>query len=307
VAAALFSALYAVTASVPVLLTLVVAHGVFWSGLLTSSGAYLADIIPAHRRAEGMGYYGLATVSAIAVAPSLGIWLHQYGWAAVCLSAGVLNVVMAVLAARLPDTRTGGLSGKPFSPRGVVEWRVFVLAITLFLYAFGYGGITSFAALYASANDVTPRGVFFIVFASTSIVVGLFTGQLGDRLGHTRLLYPALGLIALAYGLLALGGSRPWLVASAVVFGVGFRSAYQFFTAHVLHHVSADRRGAAFGGILAALDTGIGTGSIVMGWIIDRYGFRYAYGTAACLAAVSIPYFWMAGRAAWGGLPDQSA
>jgi MFS family permease len=313
-AAAGFSAAYAVIGDVVLLFGVVALHGVFWSGLLTSAGAYLADIIPPHRRAEGLGYYGLATVSAIAVAPTLGIWMYRFGWSAVCLSAGLLNLVMAAIAYRLPDTRPPDRRPAPFSMRNAVEWRVFALSVTLFLYAFGYGGVTSFAALYAAANDVTPRGIFFAVFAGTSMVVGLVTGPLGDRLGHVRLLYPALALIAAGYGLLVVGGTRPWLVLSALVFGVGFRSAYQFFTAHVLQHVDASRRGAAFGGILAALDTGIGTGSIAMGWIIHRYGFRHAFGTAACLAAVSLPYFFVVGRRAWSaaatsraGLDGQSA
>jgi MFS family permease len=293
IAAATFSAAYAVTTNVTLLLSLVVIHGIFWSGLLTSSGAYLADIIPAHRRAEGMGYYGLSTVLAIAVAPSLGLAMYRLGWPAVCLSAGMLNVIMAIIASRLPETLNAEVHHVPFSVRGALEGRVFILAITLFLYAFGYGGVTSFAALYATSNGVTPSGIYFIVFAAVSMASGLIAGPLGDRVGHTRLLGPAIFLIALGYALLAYSGTRVWLVTSAVIFGLGFRSAYQFFTAHVLHHVAANRRGAAFGGILAALDTGIGTGSMAMGWIIDRYGFRHAYGTAACLALAAIPYFYL--------------
>ena len=57
-----------------------------------------------------------------------------------------------------------------------------------------------------------------------------------------------------------------------------------------------------------------GTGSIAMGWIIHRYGFRHAFGTAACLAAASLPYFFVVGRRAWSaaatsraGLDGQSA
>ena len=302
VAAALFSAGYAVTTSVTVLLAIAAVHGIFWSALLTSAGAYLADIIPAHRRAEGLGYYGLSTVLAIAVGPSIGLGVYRFGWAAVCLSAGMLNLIMAVIAYRLPEDRTHAGDHGPFTFRGALEWRVIVIAITMFLYAFGYGGVTSFAALYATANGVTPSGLYFMVFAATSIGVGLVAGSLGDRVGHTRLIAPALSLIAIGYVLLAMGGSRGWLVTSAVILGLGFRSAYQFFTAHVLHHVAASRRGAAFGGILAALDTGIGTGSIVMGWIIDRYGFRHAYATAACLAVAAIPYFYVASRMVWS--PD---
>jgi predicted MFS family arabinose efflux permease len=55
--------------------------------------------------------------------------------------------------------------------------------------------------------------------------------------------------------------------------------------------VAPARRGAAFGAILAAFDTGIGTGSTAMGWLIGRYGFANAFGVAAALSALALPYF----------------
>ena len=61
-----------------------------------------------------------------------------------------------------------------------------------------------------------------------------------------------------------------------------------------MHHVPDSRRGAAFGSILAAFDTGIGTGSIAAGWIAQRASFRTAYGFAAVLATLSIPFFLVA-------------
>jgi predicted MFS family arabinose efflux permease len=63
-----------------------------------------------------------------------------------------------------------------------------------------------------------------------------------------------------------------------------------------MQHVSAARRGAAFGAILAAFDTGIGTGSTTMGWLIQHMGFRTAFGVAAALSALALPYFMVADR-----------
>jgi MFS family permease len=295
-----FSAAYAFVASVPLMLALVVIHGCFWSGLLTASGALLADIIPAHRRAEGLGYYGLSTLLAIAVAPSIGLWLFRFGWEAVCLSAAALNLGMAVIALRLPDLHTAEPTDAPLFSRDVLEWRVFGLSITLFLYSFGYGGVTSFVALYATENGVAPAGIYFTVFAIVTMLTRPLSGHLGDRLGHVRVLIPCLALIVVGYALLAVSGTRPWLLASAIVFGIGFGSAYPVFAAYVLQRVDIRRRGAAFGGILAAFDTGIGSGSISMGWLIHRFGFQTAFGAAACLAALSIPYFlYSVRRVAW--------
>ena len=43
------------------MLALVLVHGVFWSGLLTGSAAYMTNILPESRRAEGIAYWGLST------------------------------------------------------------------------------------------------------------------------------------------------------------------------------------------------------------------------------------------------------
>ncbi len=90
--------LYAVLPEAGWLLGLVLVHGVFWSGLLAASGAYMTSIIPPARRAEGLGYWGLASVMAIGVAPPLGFWVYQFGWTALCLELTALNLLMALIA-----------------------------------------------------------------------------------------------------------------------------------------------------------------------------------------------------------------
>ena len=71
------------------------------------------------------------------------------------------------------------------------------------------------------------------------------------------------------------------------------------FVAYVMQHVSPSRRGAAFGAILAAIDTGIGTGSTLVGFLIQRYGFPFAFGSAAVLSVLAVPCFLAADRK-WG-------
>ena len=295
IAITLFSIAYALIPSYKMMLALVLVHGVFWSGLLTGSAAYMTNILPEGRRAEGIAYWGLATIAAIAVAPSIGFWVFHYGWRALCLEAASLNAVMAVIAWSLPPqpvaTRHEGSPG-----RRLIEWRVLILSFTLFLYAFGYGGITSFTALYADANGVSPKGIYLTTLALIILVTRPLSGRLGDRFGYRRIFIPCLILIVAGLSCLVIGGSRFWLVLSAVIFGAGFGTAYPVFAGYVLRHVGAERRGAAFGAILACFDTGIGTGSTSMGWIIGRYGFASAFATAAILAAFALPYFLVADR-----------
>jgi len=296
VALAFFSVAYAIITDYRVMLALVLVHGVFWSGLLSASAAYMTGLLPEHRRAEGIGYWGLATLSAIAVAPTVGFWIYRSGgWLWLCIGATALNVGMAAIAASLPEHRIEPPAHHP-RRRRLIELRVLLVSITLAMYSFGYGGITSFTAMYADVNGVTPKSLYLTALA----IVMLFTrpplARIGDRYGYRRVFVPCLVLICCGLACLAAGGSRFWMLLSAVIFGIGFGSAYPSYIGYVMRGVTPDRRGAAFGAILAAFDSGIGTGSTVMGWVIQHHGFRAAFGVAAALSAVALPYFLIVDR-----------
>lgn len=292
-AIAIVSATYAVLPDYRWMLAVVVVHGVFWSGLLSASASYVTDFMPISRRAEGMSFWGLATVTAVATAPTVGLWVFERGgWPLVCAEAVVLNLAMLAVAWRLPPEFTPPTGDwRSLAGGRLVEWPIVRLSLTLFLYTFGYGGITSFVALYAESYGAGPRALYFAVFSSSIVVTRPYIARLGDRIGHARVLGPCLIAVVVGYVLLAISGSRPMLIASAIAFGTGFGSAYPLFVAHVLRHVDDRRRGAAFGGMLAMFDTGIGTGSIAIGWVISHFGYRAGYGLAALVAACAAPYF----------------
>ena len=130
IAITIFSLVYAVIPDYHVMLALVLVHGVFWSGLLSASASYLTSMLPERRRAEGVGYWGLSSIAAIAVGPSVGFWIFQFGWSALCVVAAILNLVMAVIAWNLPPH----VVKKPEEPHehgGILEWRGEPLSLEL--------------------------------------------------------------------------------------------------------------------------------------------------------------------------------
>ena len=68
------------TVLLPVIVGLRFLQGVGFSGSSTSASAMSADLIPASRRAEGIGYYSLANTVGMAIGPDLGLRaLQQLG------------------------------------------------------------------------------------------------------------------------------------------------------------------------------------------------------------------------------------
>lgn len=289
-AVTVFCVAYALSGRYETLLVLVPIHGLFWSGLLSASAAHMADQLPESRRAEGLGYWGSSTIIALAFAPTAGLWLHkQYGWRFLCLETALLNVGMGFAAWYL--TKDVARPGHGRRTGRTIEWRVIAVSITLFLYAFGYGAITSFSAPYADWLGITPPAIYFFAFSVTTLLVRTVSGKFAERVGYRRVFIPCLVLIVAGYFLLALATGRASFIVSAIVFGLGFGAAWPVYVAHLLQYFDANRRGAVFGGVLSCFDTGIGTGSIVSGWLITHWGFRGAFLTATALATLSLPYF----------------
>jgi MFS family permease len=296
-----FSILYAIAPSYQLILGLVLIHGVFWSCLLSSSAAYMTDIIPAARRAEGLGYSGFASILGVAIAPWVGLYVFDHGgWTMLCLEAAALNLIMAVIAWRLPKDATHAAAATRRLHLGdLIEWRVLVLGGTLFLYSFSYGGITSFVAVYAEQLNVTPRAMYFTVLSLAILSTRPFIGRYADRVGHTRIIVPCLVMVVLGISILPIADSRAMFALSALMFGIGFGSVYPVMVAHLMHHMPEHRRGATFGALIGAFDTGIGTGSIAIGWMSGRFGFSRAFEVAAVLAALSIPYYLFMEKRRW--------
>lgn len=290
-----FSLLYGLIESLPLLLAVAVMHGVFWSSILSSSGAIITEIIPESRRTEGIAYWGLASTAAVAVAPLVGLTLYRWGWRTLTAELVATSLVMVVLSLFV---RAGqGRSEKPFpGVRDLVDWRVMVLALSLFAIAFGYGGITSYVAMLSVERNVQPASLFFTVFAIAIFATRLITGPLGDRIGAQRLFFPSVAVIPLALAVLAFADTRIEVAIAAAIYGTGFGGAYPAFATYVLGRTAEARRGATFGSIVWAFDTGIGTGSLTLGWIVDRFGYAHAMVVAGVVGLASIPVFLGAAR-----------
>lgn len=291
-----FTTSYAVIGRVPLLLTLVLLHGIVWSSLLSASAAYMTGMLPPARRAEGIAYWGLATVLAMAVAPTLGFWIYRKGWPWLCFGTTLLNLGMALIAWSLDDDRVASGRVPELEEGSWIERRVLLLALPLFLCGYGYGTISSFSAVYTDALGIRPRALYLTTLAVVTLFTRPVLGRLGDRIGYRRMFIPCLVLIAAGLALLPSATTPMGLMLSASVFAVGFGTSYPVFAAYVLQDVSEARRGAAFGAILAAFDTGIGAGSTASGWLIGRAGFATAFGTAAVLASLALPAFLLMDR-----------
>jgi MFS family permease len=315
---ALFSLLYGIVRPLPLLLAVACLHGFFWSGMLSATGALIADVIPVARRTEGIGYYGMSATAAVAVAPAIGLAVYHHGWLVLMIELAVMALALLAMATQVreaarPTDEVRNRSGAhhaavddsgdvvsasaPPSPRlprltEALSWRVVASASGLFLVALPYGGITSYAALLAAERHIAPRSLFFTVFALTVLATRIVLPRLADRYEKPMLLLlVSLVLVPPGLALLGLAHSRAMLVVAGIVFATGFGNAYPTFMTWVLARTDPRQRAATFGSVLLAFDTAIGTGSLLVGALGDRIGLGPAFLVLAAMSALALPTF----------------
>lgn len=280
--------LYDWVGTMAILLALRVLHGASWALSTTAVSTAITDIIPASRRGEGMGWFGMAMTVAMAIGPMLGIWVlenssfHGLFLLATGLSAAALLLVISTRIPFNPQTTN----------RKIVLFERSVLPVTavLFFVAVAYGGITTFLPLFGDSIQVNS-GTFFLVYAVSLTLARPVAGRLSDRFGEAYVILPALIVTALSLVVLSFSNGLIGVIVAAVLYGIGFGSAQPALQAANLTLAPPDKRGVASASFMTAFDLGIGLGSIILGWVAQYTGYKVVFIVCAVSVFVSAGVF----------------
>lgn len=280
--------LYDWVGGIAMLIALRVLHGASWAFSTTAVSTSVTDIIPISRRGEGMGWFGMAMTIAMAIGPMLGVWVLQNGsfhrlfLLAAGLSAAALLLVLTIRI--------------PFQPAGaarkiqIFEKSVLPVTTSLFFLTVAYGGVTTFLPLFADAIKVNS-GTFFLVYAIALTLTRPAAGKLSDRFGEGRVILPALVITALSLLVLSFASGLGGIIASAVLYGIGFGSAQPALQAANLRLAPPDKKGVANAAFMTAFDLGIGLGSISLGLVSQHAEHAVLFVVCAMSVAVSALIF----------------
>lgn len=266
-------------------------HGAVWSGLITSTVAILGGILPAEDRAEGMSWYGLASPLGVVFGPTVGLAVfHSASFRTMCLLLVLCFLVLSFMARMLPlDVHREAHEHPPF------QWpdrAVLMLASLLFFVALSYGSLTSYSAQEALALGLRWPSTFLSFLALGMVLMRVLMAFKGFGENPARMLPWMLLLAAAGMGVMSFGGNQhPFLrhLIAALLYGAGYSMVYTLLNTAVLSVVAPDRRGAAFGTFMFAFDTGIGLGSLGLGWIIGRAGFSAGWRVGLLMMLMGLP------------------
>ncbi len=262
-------------------------HGVVWSGVLTGTMSTLGSVLPESRRADGLALYGLASPGGVIVGPMVGLWVFDHaGFPAMAWILAALFAILAAAATRLPEKAELAHEASAFH---LPESNVLLPCGVLFAVALGYGALSSYSAQEARQLGFKVPSAFLSTMAAGMVGMRLVMARLGFGRQPLRLMPWMLVMALLGFSILAFGpGALSRHMLAAALYGAGYSVVFTLASTYLLEVVDPARRGAAFGSLLFAFDSGIGLGSFLLGWVIGHHSHSYRAGWALgtlCLAA----------------------
>ncbi|MBR6758326.1 MAG: MFS transporter [Bacteroidaceae bacterium] len=285
-----------------ILFTLIRAtHGAAF-GLVTVSNSTMAiDIMPAQRRGEGIGYYGVSNNLAMAIGPSLSLYfyesLHEFTpifmISVVTSFLGLCCVSMIKAPVKAVEQPSKTLSLDRFIlVKGLPEM------LPVILFSFSYGILSTYLAVYGRTEvGITGgTGLFFVIMACGLVMSRLRVGQMLNRGLVWQSVATGMLICLLGLALFVIFRVPVGFYLAAFVLGVGFGTMCSALQAMFINLAPNSRRGTANSTYFTAWDLGIGLGVFIGGHIAEVASYAMAYRVGLCVSAVGFMIFYFVVR-----------
>lgn len=295
---------YSIAPSAEVLLAIRIIHGASFGISSTANMTLASRHIPNERMGEGLGYYGLGQVLAMAFGPQLGVMVQEaYGFQTlfqVIASTTLVTVIMLLFFKYEHKKKVGPQAADrkfKLSFDRMIAKEAIVYAVIGSLFAFGNGVTTAFMKVMCDSRGITNYALFFTVGAVTLFAVRLVIGKMADQKGLSAVVNISLVVSILSMVLIGFARSLPIILIAAVLRAIGQGGGQISLQSACLKRVDASRRGVATSTYFIGADMGQGLGPTVGGAVAGTFAiggvanYTITYLTAGVLLFIGIIIF----------------
>lgn len=300
----LFFALYLGISALPAALGLL-AFGVVRTlhggpmGLATTATTTAAiDVLPASRRTEGIGYFGISNNLGTAIAPFVGLYAYDltgsyivlFALAFVASAAGFVATAKVQIPRREVRVVKAPISLDRFFL--LKAWRP---ALMLGCFSFSYGVISTYLAIYGKEElgMTTGTGGFFLLLS-----LGLMTSRVigGRSLRGGRIIENAsAGMCVSLIGFLLFAAFHTPLgyYGCALLVGLGNGHMFPATQNMFINLATHQQRGTASSSLLISWDAGVGLGVVLGGVVSQHLGYGPAFWMAWAVNLLGVGFFFL--------------
>lgn len=267
----------------------------------TGTVAYLADIVPASRRGEAMGIFGLVNNVGTSIGPVVGSAIaNHFGVNAMfyisAIAGLVATLVLIVVKETLPNPQKFKFSYLRLKRDEIFEPRVKFPAILMLLTVFCFGAALTLVPDYSVHLGIQNKGLFFTFLTVTSVLVRFVSGKLSDRFTRSSVMMAGTIFLTLAMLMIAFAQGKFMFMASAVLFGLATGTNSPTLFAWAIDLSDQKNVGKGVATLFIALEAGIALGALLPAYLYQNDPSRLPLAFYACAAISFVAFFLLVAR-----------
>ncbi|MFV0151395.1 MFS transporter [Empedobacter falsenii] len=268
--------LYPILTTVSGFLFLRLVHGFSTGFKPTATAAYIADIIPRERWGEALGLHGICFSIGMAIGPALGSTITLYSSINVMFFTSSFFALLSILILfnmkeTLQNKQKFSFGLLKISRHEVVAKEALPAALITFLSYIAYGSILTLIPDWTEHLGFQNKGVFFIFFTISSMLVRFFAGKISDQKGRVLVIKLGLVLLIVALVILASVDAKIGLILGGLMYGISTGILSPALNAWTIDFSKPEERGKAMATMYIAMEAGIGFGALCAGWYFQDY------------------------------------
>jgi len=280
-----------------------ILHGFTFGFVTTAGNSLIVDIMPASRRGEGLGYFGVANNLAMAVGPMTSLFMHDYySYDVIFYTAIGTGLLGLLFAATIKSKNMADRSVKqPMAFDRFFLFKGFHAGWTLLLMGIPYGMVVTYIAIYGKELGIhSGVGIFFTLMAVGLTVSRLIGGKMVDKGKLTAVIAYGTAICLVAFFALAsinqIQNNNLLVVilfySISLLLGVGYGMIFPAYNTLFVNLAPNNRRATASSTYMTSWDIGIGIGLVAGGWLADsKGGLPLAYMAGGIAVALSLVFF----------------
>lgn len=272
-------------------------HGFSTGFKPTASTAYVADVVPAHRRGEAMGIMGVSFNIGASAGPALGSWLTNISDInTMFYTSSFIAFVSVFIILRLKESLEKRESFKLklllLNRSEIIDKSAIAPAMVVVFIYFCFGGFLTIVPDQSVFLGLENKGLFFTVFTIFSVLSRLFAGKASDIMGRVVVIRVAIIFLIGALIFTALVSTIQLLLIAAGLLGFATGIAAPAVFAWAIDRCLEENRGKAMATVYIALEIGIGLGALSSAWIYQNnpQNFFYVMLSSAFVTLLALIY-----------------
>lgn len=291
-------------------------HGAPFGALTVANSTMAIDVLPSSRRNEGIGYYGLSNNLAMAIAPTMAIYLYKLTdnfellfWLALIIAGLGMAAVSPLPSSPKGDGHKSSSSqdAKPGVSKGLIRFdrffllRGWLLAVNMIFFGLCFGVISNYLAIYSrDVMGITGGTGTWFLLVSVGLMASRLQGAKALREGKL-VMNAAEGAIisSVAYLLFVLSPNDVGYYGSALLLGLGNGHLWPAFQNMIISMAHHNERGTANSTLLISWDVGIGLGVLAGGFVSEHFSYEAAFWMVALSQLLGMVLFFLFTRKAY--------